>query len=83
MTTSKTIEKSALEKLRLTSEFSRVLIAFIYCLLDTNSNELQKHWIKSIFFSLVLILDRMADLFIAINFIKLENKNFLTVFTTD
>jgi hypothetical protein len=71
MTTSKTIEQPTLEKHGLRNEFSSILVAFTDFLFDANPNELQKHWIHSIYFPLILILDRITHFFSVINFINL------------
>lgn len=75
MATSKVRPKNNLEKLESTSEFSRVLVAFAHSIMDSTASLIQQHWFKSICFPLTFILGLFANLFMAINFIKLENKN--------
>lgn len=75
MATSKNFFKNNLENLESTSEFSRVLVVFTHSMLNSVANLLQQHWCKSIFFPVTFILGLFANLFMAIKFIKLENKN--------
>ncbi len=75
MATSKAFFKNNLEKLELTSEFSRVLVTFTHSMLDSAASLLQQHWFKSICFQVTFILGVFVNFFLAINFIKLENKN--------
>ncbi|WP_339049704.1 hypothetical protein [Rickettsiella endosymbiont of Xylota segnis] len=75
MATSKAFFKNNLENLESTSEFSRVLVVFTHSMLNSVGNLLQQHWCKSIFFSVTFIFGLFANLFMAIKFIKLENKN--------
>lgn len=75
MPTSKIISKNNLENVESSSDFLRSLISFTGSMLSSASSLLQKHWFNSIFFPLTFVLDLITHLFIAINFIKLANKN--------
>lgn len=75
MATSKAFFKNNLENLESTSEFSRVLVTFTHSSLDSAASLLQQHRFKSICFSVTFILGLFVNFFLAINFIKLENKN--------
>jgi hypothetical protein len=75
MATSKNFFKNNLDNLESTSEFSRVLVVFIQSMLDSVANLLQQHWFKSICFPVTFILGSFVNFFMAINFIKSENKN--------
>lgn len=57
------------------SKFSRILVTLTYSMLNSATNLLQQHRPKSIFFPITFILGLFGNLFMAIDFIKFENKN--------